>query len=165
MNCAKLFRGPHKIVSRAACGPRACSWTTLDYSIVTRWMKRINDGQEEPAESNFCNKPRSGSPFSVHSSANIDQADALIKENRRIIINELAESSGVSAKSAVKLMDTLGIQKCAQGGSQGSSQRLINNPVVSNKLVLNKLINNKLVLNFWSIALVTNLFAANSDRR
>ena len=39
------------------------------------------------------------------------KADALIKENRRITINELADSLGVSAGSAVKTMDTLGYSK------------------------------------------------------
>ena len=33
---------------------------TIDYSTVTRWVKRINDAQEEPAESNLCDRPRSG---------------------------------------------------------------------------------------------------------
>ena len=69
----------------------------IDYSTVTRWVKRINDGQEEPAESDLCDRPRSGRPSSAHSSANIDQADALTKENKHITINELAESLGVSA--------------------------------------------------------------------
>ena len=68
----------------------------IDYSTVTRWVKQISDGQEEPAESDLCGRPRSGRPSSAHSSANIDQADVLIKENRRITINELAESLGVS---------------------------------------------------------------------
>ena len=87
----------------------------IDYSIVTRWMKQINDGQEKPVESDLCNKPRSGRPSSAHSSADIDQADALIKENRCITINELAESLGVSAGNAVKIMDTLGYSKvCAR---------------------------------------------------
>ena len=87
----------------------------MDYSTVTRWVKQINDGQEEPTESNLCNRPRSGRPSSAHSSANIDQADALIKENRLITINELAESLEVSAGSAVKIMDTLGYSKvCAR---------------------------------------------------
>ena len=86
----------------------------IDYSTVTRLMKRINDGQEEPAESDLCDKSRSGRASSARSFANIDQADALIKENRRITINELAESLGVSAGSAVKIMDTLGYSKvCA----------------------------------------------------
>ena len=83
----------------------------IDYSTVTRWVKRINDGQEEPAESDLCDRTRSGRPSSAHSSANIDQADTLIKKNRRITINELAESLGVSAGSAVKIMDTLGYSK------------------------------------------------------
>ena len=100
----------------------------IDYRTVMRWVKRINNGHEEPAESNFCNWPRSGRPSSAHSSANIDQVYALIKKNRHITINELAESLAVSAGSAVKIMDTLGYLKCVQGGSQSSSQRLINNP-------------------------------------
>ena len=83
----------------------------IDYSTVMKWVKRINDGQEEPAESDLCDRPRSGRSSSAHSSANIDQADALIKKNRRITINELAESLEVSAGSAIKIMDTLGYSK------------------------------------------------------
>ena len=84
--------------------------SAIDYSTVTRWVKWINDGQEEPAD-----RSRSGRPSSAHSSVNIGKADELIKENRRITINELAESLGVSAGSAVKIMDTLGYSKvCAR---------------------------------------------------
>ena len=61
----------------------------IDYSTVTKWVKRINDGQEEPAESGLCDRPRSNRLSSAYNSANIDQADALIKENRPITINEL----------------------------------------------------------------------------
>ena len=94
---------------------QACGDSTIDYSTVTRWVKRINDGQEEPAESDLLDRPRSGRPSSAYSSANIDQADALIQENRRITINELAESLGISAGSAVKIMDTLWYSKvCAR---------------------------------------------------
>ena len=77
----------------------------IDYSTVMRWVKRINDGQKGPAKSNLCDRPRTGRPSSAHNSANIDQADALIKKNRRITINELAESLGVSAGCAVKIID------------------------------------------------------------
>ena len=83
----------------------------IDYSTVARWVKQINDGEEEPAESNLFDRPRNGRPSSAHSFANINQADALIKKNRRIIINELAESLAVSAESAVKIMDTMGYSK------------------------------------------------------
>ena len=63
----------------------------------------------------FAIRPRSSRPSSAHSSGNIDQADALIKENRCITINELAESLRVSAGSAVKIKDTLGYSKvCAR---------------------------------------------------
>ena len=79
---------------------------------MTRWVKQINDGQEEPAKSDLCNKPRNGRLSSAHSSANIDQADALIKENRYITITE---SLGVRAGNAVKIMNTLGYLKvCAR---------------------------------------------------
>ena len=44
----------------------------IDYSTVTRWVKRINDGQEEPAESDLCNRTRRGNLSSAYSSANID---------------------------------------------------------------------------------------------
>ena len=93
----------------------------IDYSTVTRWVKRFNDGQEEAAESDLCHRPRSDRPSSAHSSANIDQAEALIKENGRITINELAESLGVSAGSAVKIMDTLGYSK---GGARWVPRQL-----------------------------------------
>ena len=76
----------------------------IDYSTVTRWLKRINDGQKEPAESDLCDRPKSGRPSSTHSSANIDQADALIKENRYITINEFAESLGVTSLIQLKKM-------------------------------------------------------------
>ena len=62
----------------------------------------------------ICNRPRSARLSFARSCADIDQADALIKENRLITINELAESVGVSAGSTVKVMDTLGYSKvCA----------------------------------------------------
>ena len=78
----------------------------MDYSTVMRWVKQSNDGHEEPAESNLCDRPKNVRPSSAHSSANIDQADALIKENRCITINELAESLEVSAGCAVEIMNT-----------------------------------------------------------
>ena len=62
----------------------------IDYNTVMRCVKRINDEQNEPAESDLCDRPRSGRPSSAHSSVNIDQTDALIKENRRIHYYELA---------------------------------------------------------------------------
>ena len=71
---------------------------------MTRWGKQINDGQEEPGESELCYRPRSDRSSS---NISIDHAHALIKENGRITINELAESLGVSAGCAVKIVDFL----------------------------------------------------------
>ena len=75
-----------------------CVWNTTAYECYVSYEvgEAIDDEQEEPAESDLCDRPRSGRPSSAHSSGNIDQADTLIKENRRITINELAESLGVS---------------------------------------------------------------------
>ena len=103
----------------------------VDYNTVMRWVKQINDRQEEPAESDLCDRPRSGRPSFAYSSANIDQADALIKENRYIPINELAELLGVSARSDVKIMDTLGYSKvCARWVSRQFTEAVhIDNPV------------------------------------
>ena len=33
INRVKRPRGPHKIASRAKCGPRATGWTALEYSL------------------------------------------------------------------------------------------------------------------------------------
>ena len=90
---------------------QVCGDGAIDCSTVTRCLKRVNDAQEKPGESDLCDRPRSGKPSSTHSSANIDQADTMIKENKRIAINELAESLGVSAGSAVKIINTRGIYK------------------------------------------------------
>ena len=74
-----------------------------------RWVKRIDDGHE--AKSDLCDRPKSGRPSSAH----IDQKDALIRKNRCITINELAESLRVSLGSAVKIVDTMRYSKvCAR---------------------------------------------------
>ena len=98
----------------------------IDYSTVTRWVKRINDGQEEPAESDVCNRPRNGRPSSAHSSANIDQAGALIKENRRITINELAKSLRVSAGKFLRLRSRNSVWKVLQYRFENISENLGN---------------------------------------
>ena len=62
----------------------------IDYSTVTRWVKRINDVQEENAESDLCDRPRSGRPSSAHSSVNIDLADALRKKDALLLMRLLS---------------------------------------------------------------------------
>ena len=82
----------------------------IDYSTVTRWMKQINDAQENLLKAIFA----IGQEVVGHLLLTVLltlQADALIKEKRCITINELAESLRVSAGNAVKIMDTLGYSK------------------------------------------------------
>ena len=61
----------------------------IDYSTVTRWVKQINDRQEEPAESNHCDRPRSVRPSSAHSPANIEQANALLRKTDASLLMSL----------------------------------------------------------------------------
>ena len=68
---------------------QVCSDVVIDYSKVMRWVKQINDGQEKPAESNLCDRPRSGRPSSAHSYANIDQEDALRKTDTSLLMSLL----------------------------------------------------------------------------
>ena len=91
--------------------------TKLEIGMISKkCLNKINKViLKEFAESNICDRLRSSRPSSAYSSAKIDQKDALIKENRCITINELAESLRVSAGSAVKIMDTLRYSKvCAR---------------------------------------------------
>ena len=120
----------------------------IDYSTMTRWVKQINNGQESPAASDLCDRPRSGRPSSAHSIATIDQAYALIKKKRCIIINQLAESLGVSAGSAIKIMDTLGYSKeCARWVPKQLTEAHKQSWLEA-------------CFNFWSIALVTKPFCS-----
>ena len=41
----------------------------VDYSAETRWQKRIND---EPGDSDYCDRRKSGRPSSVYTSVSID---------------------------------------------------------------------------------------------
>ena len=122
--------------------------SVIDYSTVIKWVKQINDGQEEPAESDLCDRPRSGRPSSAHSSANIEQADALIKKNRCITVSELAESLGVSAGSTVKIMGTLRYSKvCASWVPRQLTEA-------------HKQSRQEACVTFWSIAIVTKPFCS-----
>ena len=95
MTAPKQSRQKQRVVIQFLLSERETAWNisrrlkqvygdgAIDYSTVTRWVKRINDGREEPAESNLCDGPRSGRPSSTHSSANIDQADAVESKNTK----------------------------------------------------------------------------------
>ena len=54
----------------------------IDYSTVTRRVKRINNGQEESAKSDFCDWPRSGRPFLYPNIGIINQISKNILKNK-----------------------------------------------------------------------------------
>ena len=60
-------------------------------------------------------KPRSGRPSSSVNPVNKAKANALIREERRTTLDELAENLGVSHGSAYNSVESLGISKvCAR---------------------------------------------------
>ena len=68
---------------------------------MRRWVCRLNDGKL--ATASVADKPRSGRPSSSVHPANKAKADALIREDRRTTIDELAENLGVSHESALNI--------------------------------------------------------------
>ena len=81
----------------------------VHFSTVTRWIKQINYGQEDPVEGNFRDRPRSVRSSSAYNFASIDLAVSLIKKNKYITFNELSESLQVTAVRAAKTINFLGI--------------------------------------------------------
>ena len=85
---------------------------TLDYSNVCRWVRRLKD--EQVGSASIADKPHTGRPSSSVNPANEAKADALIREDRRITLDELAENIEVSHGSAHNIVKSLGFSKvCA----------------------------------------------------
>ena len=82
---------------------------TLDYSNVCRWVRRLNDEKVETVS--VTDKPRSGRPSSSVNPASKAKADALIREDRRITLDELAENLAMSHGSAYNIVESLGFSK------------------------------------------------------
>ncbi|CAI9716885.1 Hypothetical predicted protein [Octopus vulgaris] len=86
---------------------------TLDYSNVCRWVRRLKDEKVETVS--VADKPRSGRPSASVNPANKTKADALIREGRRLTLDELAENLEVSHGSAYNIVESLGFSKvCAR---------------------------------------------------
>ena len=74
---------------------------SLAYSTVKKWVSRIK--HEEG--------PRSGRPSSAVNPGNNDKVEKLIRDDRRITIDDIAERVGVSHGSAVNIVNELGFAK------------------------------------------------------
>eukprot|EP00106_Octopus_bimaculoides_P001030 XP_014768472.1 PREDICTED: uncharacterized protein LOC106867913 [Octopus bimaculoides] len=89
---------------------------TLDYSNVCRWVRRLKD--EKVGTVSVADNPRSGRPAGRASTSvnpvNKAKADVLIREDRRLTLDELAENHEVSHGSAYNIVESLGFSKvCA----------------------------------------------------
>ncbi|CAI9737661.1 Hypothetical predicted protein [Octopus vulgaris] len=77
------------------------------------WVHRLKD--ENVGTVSVANKLRSGRPSSSVNPANKAKADALIREDRCITLDELAENFEVSHGSAYNIVKSLGFSKvCAR---------------------------------------------------
>ena len=86
----------------------------LDYSNVRRWACRLAEDSDESQQSGYASlkdKSRTGRPSSPVNLDNKANADKLIREDRRITLDELASELGVSHGSAHHLLESLGYSK------------------------------------------------------
>ena len=90
----------------------------LDYSIIRRWACRLAKDSDEYQQSGFASlkdKSRTGRPFTSVNLDNKANANKLNREDRRIILNELASEIQVSRGSAHHLVESLSFSKvCAR---------------------------------------------------
>ena len=83
-------------------GTRAPKKTT-----VYKWIQRFKEGRDD-----FEDNPRSGRPETSKNDENIEAAQNLIEEDRRITVNQIATSLDISYGSANSILhDNLGLSK------------------------------------------------------
>lgn len=88
---------------------------TLDYSNVWRWSQRLMENSPELGNASIRDLPRVGRPSTSLNPVNKTKADALIRGDRRITIDELASELGLSHGSACNIVASLGFSKvCAR---------------------------------------------------
>ena len=87
---------------------------SIAYSTVKKWVSRIKDEEDDPSLSSLQDRRRSGRPSSAVNPGNSDEVEKLIRDDRRITIDDIAECVGVSHGSAVNIVNELGFAKvCA----------------------------------------------------
>ena len=88
---------------------------SLAYSTVKKWVSRIKHEEDDPSLSSLQDRPRSGRPSSAVNPGNNDKVEKLIRDDRRITIDDIAECVEVSHGSAVNIVNELGFAKvCAR---------------------------------------------------
>ena len=88
---------------------------SLAYSTVKKRVSRIKHEEDDPSLSSLQDRPRSGRPSSAVNPGNNDKVEKLIRDDRRITIDDIAERVGVSHGSAVNIVNELGFAKvCAR---------------------------------------------------
>ena len=78
---------------------------SLAYSTVKKWVSRIKHEEDDPSLSSLQDRPRSGRPSSAVNPGNNDKVEKLIRDDRRITIDDIAERVGVSHGSAVNIVN------------------------------------------------------------
>lgn len=82
----------------------------MDISNVRRWVKKFSNGETEIAD-----KPRSGRPTTSITDANRERAEELIRGDRRITVQSVADALNISYGSAQGIIADLGYHKvCAK---------------------------------------------------
>ena len=81
---------------------------SLAYSTVKKWVSRIKHEEDDPSLSSLQDRPRSGRPSSAVNPGNNDKVEKLIRDDRRITIDDIGERVGVSHGSAVNIVNELG---------------------------------------------------------
>ena len=82
---------------------------------MKKWVSRIKDEEDDPSLNSLQDRRRSGRSSSAVNPGNSDVVEKLIREDRRITIDDIAECVGVSHGSAVNIVYELGFAKvCAR---------------------------------------------------
>ena len=127
---------------------KVCGDASIAYSTVKKWVSRIKDEEDDPSLSSLQDRRRSGRPSSAVNPANSDEVEKLIRDDRRITIDDIAECVVVSHGSAVNIVNELGFAKvCARW-------------VPRQLLDFHKQARLKLVRSLLSVTKVTKLFSA-----
>ena len=89
---------------------RAYGDACMGASSVRRWVKHFKDGN-----TSIKDEPRSGRPRTASTDRNKERVDALIREDRRITVNEIATKLAVGHSAVQEMIHSLGYQKvCAR---------------------------------------------------